>query len=296
MMFTLKRTSAMAAAIVLAVYASQGQAQASDSPPGTGDFNQSLARDYQALAEIEGRLGDHRDAQTYAKRAAAAAAGEPSAPDQVELRRAFLKEKYVPELSEARQRLVAALGTSGRDTVPATAARAQTSYDCWLEQASEDLEPDDIEECKQAFLGAIAQVESAGAQAVEPPPSLPAPVPGPEAGTKIESLDGTNFDFDKATLRPAAIGKLDHAVRIMNDNPKIRVSVEGHTDSVGSDAYNEELSERRARAVFDYLVGQGIDASRLIPAGYGESRPAASNESAEGRAQNRRVDLVVAGT
>ena len=114
-------------------------------------------------------------------------------------------------------------------------------------------------------------------------------------GTKIVSLDGTNFDFDKATLRPAALAKLDHAAQLMNDNPDIKVSVEGHTDSVGSDAYNEELSKRRAKAVFDYLVRQGIDSSRLTPAGYGESRPAATNDTKEGRAQNRRVDLVVAG-
>jgi OmpA-OmpF porin, OOP family len=296
MMFTLKRTRVMAAAIVLAAYAARPQAQANEPQPGVRDFNQALARDYQALAQIEDRSGDHRDAQTYAKRATAAAAGEPTAPDQVELRRAFLKEKYVPELSAARQRLVAALGSAGRDNAPTTAARAQTTYDCWLEQSSEDLQPDDIEACKQAFLVAISEVENTLVQAAVPPPPAPPTPPPPAEGTKIVSLDGTHFDFDKATLRPAAITRLEHAIQIMNESPELRVSVEGHTDNVGSDAYNEGLSVRRAKAVFDYLVRQGIDGSRLTSVGYGESRPAATNDTNEGRAQNRRVDLVVAGS
>lgn len=124
-----------------------------------------------------------------------------------------------------------------------------------------------------------------------PPPPPPA---APEAGTMLVSLEGTNFDFDKATLRPAAMAKLDHATEVMTNHAGIKVNVEGHTDSVGSDAYNEKLSDRRAKSVVDYLVGRGIDASRLMPTGYGEGRPVATNDTAEGRAQNRRVDLVVA--
>ncbi|MBI2800777.1 MAG: OmpA family protein [Gammaproteobacteria bacterium] len=126
-----------------------------------------------------------------------------------------------------------------------------------------------------------------------PPPPLPAPA-APEVGSKIVSLEGTNFDFNKATLRPEAIAKLDHAVAVMTENPAIKVSVEGHTDSVGSDAYNQKLSERRAQAVVSYLTSKGINAARLTSVGYGESRPVASNDTADGRAHNRRVDLVIA--
>ena len=125
-------------------------------------------------------------------------------------------------------------------------------------------------------------------------PAPPPPPAAPEAGTMLVSLEGTNFDFDKATLRPAAMAKLDHAKEVMTNHAGIKVNVEGHTDSVGSDAYNEKLSDRRAKSVVDYLVGSGIDASRLMPTGYGEGRPVATNDTAEGRAQNRRVDLVVA--
>ena len=87
-------------------------------------------------------------------------------------------------------------------------------------------------------------------------------------------LKGVNFDFDKSTLRPDAIAILDEAIGILQRYPQLRVEVAGHTDLCGSDAYNQSLSERRARAVYDYLSSRGIDASRLAgPNGYGESRP-----------------------
>jgi len=127
-----------------------------------------------------------------------------------------------------------------------------------------------------------------------PPPPPPPPPPAPEVGTQIETLEGAMFDFDKATLRPTAVAKLDRSIQIMNEHPTIRVSIEGHTDSVGSDSYNQGLSERRAQAVLDYLVGNGIAASRLSATGYGESRPITDNNSEESRARNRRVELIVA--
>jgi len=128
-----------------------------------------------------------------------------------------------------------------------------------------------------------------------PPPPPPPPAPEPEVGSKIVSLEGANFDFNKATLKPEGMAKLDEAAKVMAENADLTVAVEGHTDSVGSDAYNQKLSERRAQAAVDYLVSKGVAAARLAPTGYGESKPVASNDTAEGRAQNRRVDLVVTG-
>lgn len=136
----------------------------------------------------------------------------------------------------------------------------------------------------------------APAPAPAPPPPPPPPAPAePEVGSKIISLEGANFDFNKATLKPEGMAKLDQAAAVMAEHADLTVGVEGHTDSVGSDAYNQKLSERRAQAAVDYLVSKGVDASRLQPTGYGESKPVASNDTAEGRAQNRRVDLVVTG-
>ena len=108
--------------------------------------------------------------------------------------------------------------------------------------------------------------------------------PGSQAGEAIGAdgcavpvsidLKGVNFDFDKSTLRPDAIEILNNAVEVLKRNPAMRVEVAGHTDLCGSDTYNQSLSERRARVVYDYLTANGIDASRLAgPNGYGESRP-----------------------
>ena len=108
--------------------------------------------------------------------------------------------------------------------------------------------------------------------------------PGSQAGQTIGAdgcpvpvaidLRGVNFDFDKATLRRDSIDILNQAVEVMKRYPQLRAEVAGHTDLCGSDAYNQNLSERRARAVYDYLTANGIDASRLAgPNGYGESRP-----------------------
>jgi OOP family OmpA-OmpF porin len=123
-----------------------------------------------------------------------------------------------------------------------------------------------------------------------PPPPAPAPPPPPPVKKKIV-LRGVNFDFDEATIRPDAADTLAEAARILREASEVRVSVDGHTDSRGTDQYNERLSERRAQAVQDYLVRLGVGGSRLVPQGLGESRPVATNETEEGRAQNRRVEL-----
>ena len=106
-------------------------------------------------------------------------------------------------------------------------------------------------------------------------------------------LRGINFDFDKANIKPEAEPVLDAAVEVLKENTDVKVRVGGHTDSVGTDAYNQGLSERRAKSVRDYLVSHGIDSSRLTAVGYGESQPVADNKTADGRAQNRRVTLDV---
>jgi OOP family OmpA-OmpF porin len=101
------------------------------------------------------------------------------------------------------------------------------------------------------------------------------------------------FEFDAASLRPDARPVLDEAVKTLAENPSVKVLVEGHTDAIGSDAYNQRLSERRARTVADELGMRGIAAGRLTVNGRGESAPVSPNDTAEGRAQNRRVELRV---
>ena len=134
------------------------------------------------------------------------------------------------------------------------------------------------------------------------PTSQPGQTIGPDGCPVPVSIDlkGVNFDFDKATLRSDAVAILSEATEILKRYPDLRVEVAGHTDSKGTDAYNQKLSERRAKAVYDYLTTNGVSAARLQgPIGYGESRPIAPNTNAdgsdnpEGRAKNRRTELNV---
>jgi outer membrane protein OmpA-like peptidoglycan-associated protein len=112
----------------------------------------------------------------------------------------------------------------------------------------------------------------------------------------VITLHGIYFDFDKSTIKPESRPALENAAKILDENPTVKVAIQGHTDSRGSDKYNQRLSEQRARAVVDYLVRElGIDTGRLTARGYGESRPVADNKTEQGRALNRRVEFVILG-
>jgi outer membrane protein OmpA-like peptidoglycan-associated protein len=111
----------------------------------------------------------------------------------------------------------------------------------------------------------------------------------------IVNLSDVLFDVDKATLKPGAREKLARVSGILVTHPDLKLEIEGHTDSTGSDAYNQALSERRAESVRSYLVSQNIAAQSITSRGFGESRPVATNNTAAGRQQNRRVELVVSG-
>jgi OOP family OmpA-OmpF porin len=127
-----------------------------------------------------------------------------------------------------------------------------------------------------------------------PPPKKAEPAPPPPAPRAERIvLRGVNFDFDKSNIRPDARVILDEAASQLGKNPNVNVSVEGQTDSVGTDAYNQKLSERRAAAVKEYLAGKGVSSGRLTTVGHGESKPIASNSTKDGRALNRRVELLV---
>jgi outer membrane protein OmpA-like peptidoglycan-associated protein len=122
----------------------------------------------------------------------------------------------------------------------------------------------------------------------QPPPP---PVIEPATQQKLV-LRGIHFDFDQSKIRPGDAAVLDEDVSILTANPNVTVEVNGYCDATGSQDYNLKLSQRRADAVLDYLSNQGIRESRLIPHGYGKTNFVATNGTAEGRAENRRVELV----
>ena len=111
----------------------------------------------------------------------------------------------------------------------------------------------------------------------------------------VVNMSDVLFDSAKFTLRPAAREKLAKISGIVLAYPTLALAIEGNTDSVGGDAYNQTLSENRAGSVRDYLGQQGIPAASMTARGFGKTQPVASNDTAEGRQQNRRVELVVSG-
>ncbi len=177
--------------------------------------------------------------------------------------------------------VVIPLGPAAAAPAPAPAPVAPVAPSC----ADLDDDGDGVNNCND-------KCPNSQAGQIIGPDGCPAPI-------SID-LKGVNFDYDKATLRPDAVGILGEAAEILKRYPELRVEVAGHTDSKGTDAYNQKLSERRAKAVYDYLANNGVAASRLVgPVGYGESRPIAPNTNAdgsdnpEGRAKNRRTELNV---
>ena len=148
--------------------------------------------------------------------------------------------------------------------------------------------------------GAIAApAPAAAAPAVAPAPAAkPArtPAPAPAVATKVTYAADAFFDFDKSVLKPEGKAKLDDLVsKVKGINLEVIIAV-GHTDSVGSDAYNQKLSVRRSEAVKAYLVSKGIEKNRVYTEGKGEKQPVADNKTAAGRAKNRRVEVEVVGT
>jgi outer membrane protein OmpA-like peptidoglycan-associated protein len=137
----------------------------------------------------------------------------------------------------------------------------------------------------------LVQYYTLAATAVcQPPPPPPAPPPGPVAQKLV--LRGVHFAFNRADIRPEDEPVLDEAADTIKANPNAKIQVNGYCDSIGSAAYNLKLSQRRAEAVANYLTNKGVSASQLTAQGFGKTNFVATNRTREGRAQNRRVELV----
>ena len=132
-----------------------------------------------------------------------------------------------------------------------------------------------------------------------PPVVAPAPAPAPKpapVAEKVTLAADVLFDFDKSILKNEGKNKLDDlATKVKAINLEVVIAI-GHTDSIGSDAYNQKLSVRRAESVKAYLVSRGVEPNRIYTEGKGEKQPVASNKTADGRQKNRRVEIEVIGT
>ena len=145
--------------------------------------------------------------------------------------------------------------------------------------------------CDGAIVEAPKAAPAAPAAAAAPKAAAPA-----VAASKVTYAADAFFDFDKAVLKPEGKAKLDDlAQKVKGINLEVIIAV-GHTDSVGTDAYNQKLSIRRSEAVKAYLVSKGIEKNRIYTEGKGEKQPVADNKTSEGRAKNRRMEVEVVGT
>lgn len=110
---------------------------------------------------------------------------------------------------------------------------------------------------------------------------------------KVTVLEGVHFDFNKATIKPEGKTILDKDAELLKTDKTLDISVEGHCDIIGSDEYNQKLSEKRAKAVFDYFAKNGVDQARMKATGFGRKNPIVPNDSDANRAKNRRVEIKI---
>ena len=203
---------------------------------------------------------------------------------------------------------VAALATAAGAQTRVTAANGGPVIDNWQNGTGELVWKNGTNELcwrdanwtpATAAAGCDGALVPAQRTAVVPPVVPTPPVvtpPGTVAASKVTFAADAFFDFDKSVLKPEGRAKLDDLVSKVRDvNLEVIIAV-GHTDSIGTDAYNQRLSVRRAEAVKAYLVSKGIERNRVYTEGKGEKQPVADNKTKEGRAKNRRVEIEVVGT
>jgi len=214
--------------------------------------------------------------------------------------------------------MVASLFATAALAAAASGASAQTVIDNWVDSNGNVWKNGTNELCWRDtnWTPATAKEECDGAPKKAPPPPPPAPAPAPApapvappppppappapppapVSEKVTFAADAFFDTDKAVLKPEGKAKLDDLTSKMGGiNLEVIIAV-GHTDSDGSDAYNQKLSVRRADAVKDYLTSKGVEKNRVYTEGKGEKQPVADNKTKEGKAKNRRVEIEVVGT
>ncbi|MBI5165388.1 MAG: OmpA family protein [Magnetospirillum sp.] len=264
-----------------------GEEAAAAPAAGTTAFSQALANEYRQFARSEYQQLDTLDSGAFAAKARMAEAGRIPAPEDPRNRGVGTGLQLNPDIDigteqraeaiQGRERLIQALQGGAAERAPQAAARAQVAYDCWVEQLEEGWQRTDIERCRRAFYTAL---ERAAAQPVAAVP----PVPADEAGYQVF------FGFDSASLTPE--GRRIVAAAAQQATARAapgEVTITGYADRSGPDGYNLQLSERRAEAVKDVLVAQGIPADHIRTTARGEANPVVPTEDGVQQPQNRRA-------
>jgi OOP family OmpA-OmpF porin len=224
-------------------------------------------------------MQDRPDGGLFASKAAAAAAGNTAAPEDPATRE-IQNAPARTELITERQRLLRLL-TDGRTRAPFEAAIAQARYDCWVEQQEEGWQTNDIRACRAMYFQATGDLERLLART--PQQASPARTDQPQYLVF--------FDFDRAQVTDAARQTLNTVAQDLRGGGIGSVNVVGHTDTVGPNGYNDELSRRRAQAVRDMLVQAGVDPGRIVTAGVGQGQPLVPTADEVREPSNRRAEI-----
>ncbi len=240
-----------------------------ETTPRGPAFTKALTKEYLAFATFEGwEMYDWPDALHFARKGLKTAAGSPEPPE--ELSRWNLPKDKIEALSRSRARLLAALDGGARERRPELAARAQAKFDCWVEQQEENWQWDHIRACREGLEAALKRLEAA-----------------PGKGYTLY------FDFDSARIRPAGTRTIDTVIGTLDGLAGPAVTLGGHADRAGTEAYNLDLSLRRARSVHDALVRRGIPPSRVTIQAFGEMRPKVPTQDGVREPGNRRVEILL---
>lgn len=264
------------------------------APAGT-DFTRALSADYRSLAAEQWRSQvDFTGSEHFARKAMASGRGETVEPDTVAAYGPSVRLQ--PEIVSARARLVTALQGDAPARVPAAAARAQVSFDCWLDETADPIMAVEgawlqskVQNCRSEFETAMNAVDAKGPDAAAS--GMIAPSGAPAAPRQLSYL--TFFDYDRSTVSPEALA----VIRAAGDNIRrggvSRITVTGNADSSGTEVYNQALSQRRADAVRTVLVREGVPANQIVTVARGETQPLVSAAAGAREPQNRNVTIIL---
>lgn len=277
------------AGFVLAGCVGQQLEMAREAPSGAAPFEKALYKNYVSLAAAEYAEGDFRDSDAFADRAIAAGGGAPPGPEPVDARK--IAAEHQGALKAAYRELNEAL-EAGSAKFPKLAAIAQTSYDCWMQEQEEDLQPGHIAGCRADFEFALGALKAA---LTPPPPPKKAEAPKPKPEPRRYEKYVVLFDHDSSAVSKGEEKTINKAVLSIDTHPASRVIVSGFTDRSGPAAYNLKLAERRALAVAEILdENSSTDlAGKIEIKAHGEARNEVPTGDGVREPKNRRAQIDV---
>ncbi len=255
----------------------------SGTPTGPA-FTQNLSKEYAAFADEQKSEYDWMAMWHFARKGLAAAHGTAVQPEVLS-DWSFDDADAAAALAAARARLMTALASSAPTRFPALLATAQVKFDCWVEEQDEGWQKDEIANCRKGFETAMSTIDQQSAPAMAAP-AAPAPMPAMPANYQVF------FDFDKSVITPAGHQVVDEIIAAAKADNFPKMTIVGHTDTVGTVKYNLALSVRRANAVAKALIAGGVPADRVSVSGVGKTDLLVATGDGVREPRNRRAVAV----